>query len=59
MYILISIIFYMINTVEYMESDREIYCGSSMDVGSISSTNCNTSNTDNVLLLLFRGITFG
>jgi len=30
-----------------------------MDVGSVSSANCNTSSTDNVLLLLFGGITSG
>jgi len=40
-----------------MGSDREIYRGTSMDMGSVSSANCNTSNTDNVLLLLFGGIT--
>lgn len=42
----------LFDIVEYMESDRNIYCRPSMDVGSIRIAICDTSSTDNVFLLL-------
>lgn len=48
-------ILYLSDAVDHMESDRDVYRGSPMDMGSIYIVSCDTSSAANILLLLLRG----